>query len=142
MSKPFGKVSSRIDIDNFNKHIKTHIANIPFVEELKKMGGQPLVILRDGGDPIYPKTINHHRFSIPVNVAPRDEITTFRLMMYYLTMYLNPVPWNYCEGGKGEIVKSGLMVIKNKYNTHIRIWTSKKVVGRVVYDMSVATYDE
>lgn len=90
----------------------------------------------------HPTFQKHCKFAIRSHLAPKDEKTTYRLMIGILIKLYDISPEFFkIEGKKAEIVKEGLIVFPNAESS-IRLWSSKLIGKNVVYEITVSSYKD
>jgi hypothetical protein len=90
----------------------------------------------------HPTFQKHCKFAIRSHLAPKDEKTTYRLIIGILIKLYDISPEFFkIEDKKAEIVKEGLIVFPNSESS-IRLWSSKLIGKNVVYEITVSSYKD
>jgi hypothetical protein len=85
----------------------------------------------------------HYKFAIRSHLAPKDEKTTYRLIIGILIkLYdISPEFFKKVKDEKAEIVKEGLIVFPGAESS-IRLWSSKRIGKNVMYEITLSSYKD
>lgn len=99
-------------------------------------GAEILPMLDDEG--CTPATLQkHYKFMINASIVPNKDMTYKMAMMYLL--FQDGITREMFDG-KAEEVKCGMLCFDNEYNTTLRLWSTKKVGKKIVYEITLCGY--
>jgi hypothetical protein len=125
-------------------------SKLSYVEAIRKIGEAtggvakanclPLVV-QEKKTVVYPTFQKHYKFALHTSIAPKDEMTTWKMIVVLLVDKYE-VPAEFFHGG-GTILKCGLCAFPStEHEASIRLWCSKKIGNNIVYELTVSSYKD
>jgi hypothetical protein len=121
-------------------------SNLTFFQNAKKEAGghsmKVLPLMDDEKKTItYATFQKHFKFAINAYACPNREDSTFAMLIVCLTKWCD-IPSEFFQGG-GMIPKCGLIAFpNNEHEASIRLWNSKQIGKRVIYELTVSSYKD
>lgn len=139
-SQHTGTMNKQILIDSVN--FKVMEPKIAMLEKMSALGAQVLPLIDTVAKTTTTGTyISHHKFSVSL-MGPMwdrmDETMSLKLAMSCL-QHGYDVPADMMTG-RVSTWKTGAYSFQNEYDTTIRIWSTKRVGSRLIFEVSVVGY--